>query len=80
MFGEGEPLYVSALSHAEEVEYIKGYFDTYINEVADNDTKLKYLNYPSDIPLKICNAFHDRFKKEYDRPLFLSIFTVSLDL
>lgn len=69
------PLVISELSEEEELEFIKVYLEAYLNNVADDDTKVKYSSVLPDTADQIYSNFKTALKEECDRPLFVAVYT-----
>ena len=66
------PLDISELSEEEELEFINVYLEAYLNNVADDDTKVKYSSVLPDTVDQIYSNFKTALKEECDRPLFVA--------
>lgn len=51
------------------------YLEAYLNNVADDDTKVKYFSVLPDTADQIYNNFKTALKEECDRPLFVAVYT-----
>lgn len=69
------PLVISELSEEEELEFINVYLEAYLNNVADDDTKVKYSSVLPDTVDQIYSNFKTALKEECDRPLFVAVYT-----
>lgn len=69
------PLVISELSEEEELEFINVYLEAYLNNVADDDTKVKYSSVLPDTADQIYSNFKTALKEECDRPLFVAVYT-----
>lgn len=69
------PLVISELSEEEELEFINVYLEAYLNNVADDDTKVKYSSVLPDTADQIYSNFKTVLKEECDRPLFVAVYT-----
>lgn len=69
------PLQISALSEAEEIEFVSSYLTSYLSQVADAAVKRKYESQIRPTAEQIHKNFHEALRSEYDRPLFLAIYT-----
>lgn len=69
------PLVISELSEEEELEFINVYLEAYLNNVADDDTKVKYSSVLPDTADQIYSNFKIALKEECDRPLFVAVYT-----
>ena len=69
------PLVISELSEEEELEFIKVYLEAYLNNVADDDTKVKYSSVLPDTADQIYSNFKTALKEKCDRPLFVAVYT-----
>ncbi len=69
------PLVISELSEEEELEFINVYLEAYLNNVADDDTKVKYSSVLPDTADQIYSNFKTTLKEECDRPLFVAVYT-----
>lgn len=61
------PLVISELSEEEELEFINVYLEAYLNNVADDDTKVKYSSVLPDTADQIYSNFKTALKEECDR-------------
>ncbi|CCY12625.1 unknown [Eubacterium sp. CAG:146] len=66
---------ISELSEEEELEFINVYLEAYLNNVADDDTKVKYSSVLPDTADQIYSNFKTALKEECDRPLFVAVYT-----
>lgn len=69
------PLVISELSEEEELEFINVYLEAYLNNVADDETKVKYSSVLPDTADQIYSNFKTALKEECDRPLFVAVYT-----
>lgn len=69
------PLVISELSEEEELEFINVYLEAYLNNVADDETKVKYSSVLPDTADQIYSNFKTALKEESDRPLFVAVYT-----
>ena len=51
------------------------YLEAYLNNVADDDTKVKYSSVLPDTADQIYSNFKTVLKEECDRPLFVAVYT-----
>lgn len=70
------PLVISELSEEEELEFINVYLEAYLNNVADDDTKVKYSSVLPDTVDQIYSNFKTALKEECDRPLFVAVYKI----
>lgn len=69
-----EPLQINKLKFEEEEIFIEKYLTQYVNDLNEPELENKYLKNIKNNTKKIHKSFRNRLKKQFQRPLYLSIF------